>query len=934
MFRPSCTAVSLSVVALLAASPASAGDVPLFNPAPDWVVGSGPIPPEAAKAEGIIMLDRQLKIDGDTVVTYTDVAIKATSAEQLANLGTLSRNWHPDKGDLIVHGVEIIRPTETVDVLKNGGKFTVLRREQNLEQYWIDGILTATMQVSGIKIGDILRVRISETFADPALAGNVETAQALIMEPVKIGAGSLRIVWPHEKALKWKISTPGIEPQLRKLGKFVELTIAQPLPKQPEKPKSAPPRFVPPDLFQLTSFSTWRDVSKAASPHYATDGLIAPGSQLAERVAKIAAISPDKLLRAAAALRLVQDEIRYLFNGQTQGNYVPQKPVDTWERRYGDCKAKTLLLIAILRSLEIDAEPALVHSSLGDLIPSKLPSFGAFNHVIARAVIGGKTYWLDGTELGTRGADLADTPLFHSALPLRPDGSDLETIAYSPPARPMITVDRDIDASAGLGLPTLYTMRITIRDSSIARLRQAQSMLAGKKLNEVIDKIVAEYMSESIITKRALVFDDAAGTATITAEGIGSLYWEREGDRRKAEFETIFSGFDLDFDRNRPAWKDIPVTTDAPNFLQLNYRLRLPNQGNGFALENPKNIDGRFGAYQMNVKSRLSGDLFEIMSMWKADALEMPAATLPAEREKIARVNAGEMSIIASADYPASWRENRYAYAAGRLKRLLAAYSDNIAQDPENADAYSSRAEFFADVGDYAAAIADVTKMLALHPDEATYLWRARLYRNTDPKKALADIEEARTINPSLSLAAEQAVDIYVQQRRFDEALAVVDEALPLQKDRSILLVEKSEILALAGRREEALAIMNKANQEKPGNSILLNGRCWVRALAAVELESALKDCTKAIELAEYSAPILDSRGLVYLRLQRYEDAIADFDAALRTNPGLPSSLFARGVARTFLGLATLAKQDIADARVLKPDVEEDYLRIGVKPKS
>ena len=267
-------------------------------------------------------------------------------------------------------------------------------------------------------------------------------------------------------------------------------------------------------------------------------------------------------------------------------------------------------------------------------------------------------------------------------------------------------------------------------------------------------------------------------------------------------------------------------------------------------------------------------------------------------------------------------------------KRLAAAYAENIAQDLENPKGYRSRAYFLQDIDDKAGAIADVSKIIELGADEETYLWRAGLYETIDPKKALADIEAARAIDPSSANAILQLGEIYIKQQRFDEALEIVDDALPLQKDPSDLTVLKAEIMARSGKSTDALALINKANLSKPGNTTLLNGRCWVKALANVELDTALKDCTKAIELTDSPSIMLDSRGLVYLRMQRYEEAIADVDAALRLRPNLATSLFVRGVARSFSGAAVLGQQDIADARTIQPSIEADYSRLGVKPKS
>ena len=121
----------------------------------------------------------------------------------------------------------------------------------------------------------------------------------------------------------------------------------------------------------------------------APQGLIAPGSPLATEVTRIKAESAP-LKRVAFALDLVQDKVRYLYNGMAGGNYTPQKPADTWSLRYGDCKAKTLLLLALLHALDVEAEAAVAPAQAGDLTEGRLPSPGAFDHVIVKATVGGE----------------------------------------------------------------------------------------------------------------------------------------------------------------------------------------------------------------------------------------------------------------------------------------------------------------------------------------------------------------------------------------------------------------------------------------------------------------------------------------------------------------------------------------------------------------
>src|SRR5690348_7389933 len=117
-------------------------------------------------------------------------------------------------------------------------------------------------------------------------------------------------------------------------GGYREISLIMPLPKQPDLPADAPVRFQRPPIFEATNFTGWGAVVTRMAPLFRAEGTIAPGSPLAAEVAKIAAATSDPRLRAAMALQLVQDKVRYLFRGMDDGNYVPQTPAQTWEVRY------------------------------------------------------------------------------------------------------------------------------------------------------------------------------------------------------------------------------------------------------------------------------------------------------------------------------------------------------------------------------------------------------------------------------------------------------------------------------------------------------------------------------------------------------------------------------------------------------------------------
>ena len=74
---------------------------------------------------------------------------------------------------------------------------------------------------------------------------------------------------------------------------------------------------------------------------------LASDSPIKAEAARIRAASPDPKVQAGLALALVQDQIRYLFLGLDGGGYRPTPADETWKRRLGDCKAKSVLLLAL-----------------------------------------------------------------------------------------------------------------------------------------------------------------------------------------------------------------------------------------------------------------------------------------------------------------------------------------------------------------------------------------------------------------------------------------------------------------------------------------------------------------------------------------------------------------------------------------------------------
>ena len=74
----------------------------------------------------------------------------------------------------------------------------------------------------------------------------------------------------------------------------------------------------------------------------------------------------------------------------------------------------------------------------------------------------------------------------------------------------------------------------------------------------------------------------------------------------------------------------------------------------------------------------------------------------------------------------------------------------------------------------------------------------------------------------------------------------------------------------------------------------------------------------------------MTNRGLVYLKLGRLDEAIADFVAALSIDPKLAFALYGRGLARQKKGDQAGGEADIAAARALKSTIADELAKYGV----
>lgn len=911
------------------AVPAWAGETVVYDAAPGWVDVAAIEPEATGSRDVIILLEQQARIEKGKLWTYVDTAFALDSPEALTRFGTISATWLPDKGDLIVHRVELIRDGKVIDVLADGAKFEVLRRESGLEKRLLDGELTATLAAPGAKLGDILRVAYSTTLSDQVMGDNVQWQSGLVAKPVPLKAGRISVSWPETLPVtRQRLGKAEVPEPVAKDG-YLTWTAKLPVSEPPEMPGDAPLRYLLGDVMQVSTYADWTAVSRNQAAHYGTAGAITPGGDLAERIGGIAAASENPLTRAALALRMVQDDVSYLLNGLNGGNYIPQAPEETWAKRFGDCKAKTLLLLTILRELGIEAEATLVRTQGGDALPQLAPMPGNFDHVIVRATINGESYWLDGTTAGTRIETIDEVPRFFHALPIRAEGADLMPLGARPQKTPTEIIKLTLDHSAGLRVPSVFAIEVTFRGASGAAWRTVTEQANVELQEQAISSTVQAVLGDTLLTDQSARYDAEAGVAVITAKGLRASEWQRDGAAYSFEppAQTARNvGFDVD--RARAAWRGIPLRLNGPSFFNSELTVTLPSDGPGFKLEGTPDLAATIGGVELGSSTRLESNRLTVTQSLRSLADELPAEAVGAARRELNRFDRQLPVLKTTGEVRELWQY--FGRDRARLAAIEALYAKAVEDaEPDDTNSLINRARFRAGVFDHAGALADIEAALKIEDSRDLYLWRAAMRRELgDLESALADYVEAEGLQPDGSTYSVQ-IELLALLGRAEEGMALAEDFDGITKDRVAGATVLATALGWQGEAAEGMVELDALVSQRPSDGTLLNAICWHAATWSLMDETRLATCTQAVEKSEYSAGVLDSRALAHLRLGKLAEAKADIDAALLAEPGLTNSRLLRGIILTRMGDKS-GKDEIALALAMQPSLAPVYKAWGL----
>ncbi|MFL6246526.1 MAG: DUF3857 domain-containing protein [Thermoanaerobaculia bacterium] len=423
------------------------------RPAPSWVekldiASDVPVAKQHARW-GIYDLvhDHQVRAGDGSEWQYFRTARMVLSPSGVQNASELSFDFDPSFETLQIHEIAIVRGAKRIDAL-DADEIRVIQKEDDSDNGIYDGERTALVFVKDVRPGDVIDYSWSIDGANPLL-GDRYTDTYRLSSTVPSRRLRHRLLWAGSKPLQWRGAAPVVDGKTYtwEVKDLSALDVEDSVPSWYEAWKSV----------QVTAFASWSEVATWSDAMFRLDARsLAEVKALANT---FRAAHPSRDAQITAAIRFVQDDIRYLGIEMGRNSHQPHQPWETLEGRWGDCKDKALLLVALLRELGVEAHPALVNTRLEHRLDTKIASPFLFDHVIAQVIDGGKTYWIDGT-ISDQGGTLGtiETPNYGRALVVRADTTALTPISTLQNGS---TVVEQQYTTTSYSEPTLLEVRMT-----------------------------------------------------------------------------------------------------------------------------------------------------------------------------------------------------------------------------------------------------------------------------------------------------------------------------------------------------------------------------------------------------------------------------------------------------------------------------------------
>lgn len=774
--------------------------------APDWVIPAD-IPDATVSGDAVWRLSETHFMAGPAPEYYSRRIIQFNSPAGMASLGPLVMTFVPEYQQLTLNTLRILRGTDVIDV-RDTIKVRFLQRETGLEQGMYRGIVTASILLDDLRVGDMLEFAYTTKGVNPVFGGKYfESAGWTPNLPTELRRVVLQ--YPAAQPLHYRFVGPAPKgdadkPRRSTVGDMVRLQFDERRPAMVTPEQFTPPSYDAMTSLEFSEYGTWNDVARWAADLFGNKE--EPDAEFERRVTALqgAATEEEKILQA---IRYVQNEIRYFSVSFDESTHRPAAPGVTLQRRYGDCKDKSLLLVSLLKRLGVRADIVLVASKRYKNMDALPPSPGVFDHVIVRLTHQGKDYFIDPTQVGQEGTLETKAQYLAGA----------EVLVADKASRSLVTI-RNTDSYLSLPNSELretmswpdFDKPATLESRLIVRGKYAESMRqSAQRLPAQFDALRTRYLTQRYPDARrvgnAILSDDLpANQLTI----LDRYTIDKPGDMRQdIRFVTFAPSNFLDAIRAvGGAERSTPMMLpDAQQYLRYSFDLTLPTSVSAMFDPHSEQLSNDY--FKMKLKERFRGNTHHMDLELKVVADSVPAANMKTYLDDLKRM--------------AELIRGMVPIAPGMVKTAAPVNSDPAQVLVKRLkDAQQSRLETYTKV--------IKSGKLTGKDLAATHAARALAYSNLmQTDEALADILQAIKLDPSDAEHPMNLSIIYQKRGQFPAALEQIRNALTLGIEPHRAYMQRGEIYYKLGKYDDALQNLGQLALSDDDNGGLPYARLW-----------------------------------------------------------------------------------------------------------
>ncbi len=365
-----------------------------IGPVPAWVVPAE-LPtgtPAVASPMFTRVIDEQLRVEGHTHHMSSRVLRVVRESAGLPTATQIEIEFDPAYQTLTFHHIDALRGGQRIPKLERK-RVELLQREKQLEQRIYDGRVTASVVLEDMRVGDEIDIAYTISGANPVFGGKFVHSTWTQSSRGPAQRVQVRLLAPAERAIRVKKGAPEIVETSRVDGAWRETVLRRDNVAMYRGEPGAPAWAFLDEQAQFSEFASWAEVAAWGETLFRPTAV----TRAEQKADEIRAAKATKAEQVLEALRFVQQEVRYFGIEMGAGSHRPSQPDQVLEQRYGDCKDKVALFAALLRRMDIAVRPVLVSVHLRNATDRMLESPLAFDHVIARVDLDGKSWLLDPT---------------------------------------------------------------------------------------------------------------------------------------------------------------------------------------------------------------------------------------------------------------------------------------------------------------------------------------------------------------------------------------------------------------------------------------------------------------------------------------------------------------------------------------------------------